>query len=104
VRPGINRVVEDAVARAGGAQAVQVSEEVLWGDRPDREIVRFAREAGSGLVIMATHGYGAVKRALIGGTASGVARSAPCPVLLLPPAVWRAAPPPAPALAHAAAG
>jgi nucleotide-binding universal stress UspA family protein len=102
VRPGINRLVEAAVARAGGAPAVRVSEEVLWGDRPDREIVRFAREAGSDLVIMATHGHGAVKRALIGSTASGVARGAPCPVLLLPPATWRAAVPPSPAARLAA--
>jgi len=103
VRPGINRVVEDAVERAGGASRVAVSEEVLWGDRPDREIVCFAREAGSDLVVMATHGYGTVRRALIGSTASGVARAAHCPVLLLPPAVWRAAPQPTPAAAYAAA-
>lgn len=103
VRPGINQLVEDAVGRAGGASAVAVSEEVLWGDRPDREIVRFAREAGSDLVVMATHGYGVVRRTLVGSTASGVTRAAHCPVLLLPPAVWRAAPRPAPMAAHAAA-
>lgn len=103
VRPGIDRVVEAAVERAGGASAVTVSEEVLWGDRPDREIVRFARESGSDLVVMATHGHGMVRRALIGSTASGVARAAHCPVLLLPPAVWRAAPAPAPIAAYAAA-
>ncbi len=39
-----------------GAPTVQVSEEVLWGTRPDREIVRFAREAGSGLVAHAAAG------------------------------------------------
>jgi hypothetical protein len=30
-----------------------------------------------------------VKRGLIGGTASSVVRRAPCPVLLIPPALWR---------------
>ncbi|HET7231241.1 MAG TPA: universal stress protein [Longimicrobium sp.] len=104
VRPGINQHVEAAVARAGGASAVQVSEEVLWGDRPDREIVRYAREAGSDLLVMATHGYGMVRRALIGSTASGVTRAVHCPVLLLPPAVWRAAPAPMDEVAHASAG
>ena len=94
VAPGVNREVNEAVARAGGAASVQVNEEVLWGDRPEREIVRFAGEARSDLVVVATHGYGAVKRALVGGTASGVARGAPCPVLLIPPRVWRAAPAP----------
>jgi nucleotide-binding universal stress UspA family protein len=102
VLPGMNREVEDALARHGGAASVEVSEEVVWGDRPDREIVRVAGESAAGLVVVATHGYGPVKRALIGGTASGVARAAPCPVLLVPPRVWRITPPAASVLAEAA--
>lgn len=104
VQPGMNAEVVDAVERAGRTSAVRVTEEVLWGDRPDREIVCFARETGSELVVMATHGHGMVKRALIGSTASGVARAAPCPVLLLPPAVWRTSDEPAAEAVHAAAG
>ena len=92
VLPGMNREVESALERAGGASSVQVCEEVLWGDRPDREIVRCAQQSGSDLIVLATHGYGVIRRALVGGTASGVARTAPCPVLLVPPRVWRAAP------------
>ncbi|HEX8907003.1 MAG TPA: universal stress protein [Longimicrobiaceae bacterium] len=92
VLPGMNREVEAALKRAGGASSVQVSEEVLWGDRADREIVRCATESGADLIVLATHGYGMVKRALVGGTASGVARTAPCPVLLVPPRMWMDAP------------
>ncbi|HEU4557121.1 MAG TPA: universal stress protein [Longimicrobium sp.] len=104
VPPGMNAEVEAAVERAGRTSAVRVTEEVLWGDRPDREIVCFVRETGSELVVMATHGHGMVKRALIGSTASGVARAAPCPVLLLPPAVWRTADEHVVDAVHAAAG
>jgi nucleotide-binding universal stress UspA family protein len=85
VMPGWNQALEDAARRAPG---VRVREEVLWGDRPADEIVAFAEREGADLVVMATHGYGAVKRALLGGTAHGVASRAPCPVLLVPPRMW----------------
>lgn len=88
VHPGVNREVAAALERAGGASSVDVREEVLWGDKPAAEIAAYAKSEGADLVILATHGYGALKRALIGSTAAGVAREAPCPVLLLPPRLW----------------
>lgn len=89
VAPGINREVRDALARSGGAADVDVREEVRWADGVAEEIVRFAGERRADLVVLATHGHGALTRALVGGTASGVAREAPCPVLLVPPRIWR---------------
>lgn len=89
ILPGVNREVEAALERAGGAASVDVQEELLWGDRPDDEIVAFAERERADLVILATHGYGAFRRALIGATAGTVARRAPCPVLLVPPKLWR---------------
>lgn len=89
VVPGMNREVEAAVAAVPGAGALEVREELLWGERPPEEIVHYAGEIGADLVVLATHGYGALRRALIGGTASGVARTAPCPVLLVPPRLWK---------------
>lgn len=89
ILPGMNREVEAALERAGGAASLDVREEVLWGEKADAEIVRFARDAAADLVILATHGHGPVKRALIGGVAAGVVRAAPCPVLLLPPGTLR---------------
>lgn len=85
VLPGWNEALKDA-ARA--APDVDLREEILWGDRPGDEIVAFAQREGADLVVMATHGYGAVKRALLGGTAHAVASRSPCPVLLVPPRMW----------------
>jgi nucleotide-binding universal stress UspA family protein len=52
--------------------------------RPDVEIVRFARERGADLIVMGTHGYGGVKRLLLGSVADHVVRQATCPVLVVP--------------------
>lgn len=52
--------------------------------RPDVEIVRFARDRGADLIVVGTHGYGAVKRLLLGSVADHVVRQAPCPVLVVP--------------------
>ena len=86
VLPGWNEALADAARRAG--PGVKLREAVLWGDRPADEIVEFAGRESVDLVVMATHGYGAVKRALLGGTAQSVARRAPCPVLMVPPRMW----------------
>ena len=45
------------------------------------EIIRAARDGEAGLIVMATHGWGAVKHLLLGSTAERIVRKAPCPVL-----------------------
>ena len=45
------------------------------------EILRFAREQQTDLIVMGTHGRGAVARAVMGSVAETVVRTAPCPVL-----------------------
>jgi nucleotide-binding universal stress UspA family protein len=87
IGPRLHRHVEEVLAEH--AFGVAVREELVWGDGPADEIVRYAGERQAQLVVLATHGHGALKRALIGSTASAVARSAPCPVLLVPPSRWR---------------
>ncbi len=52
--------------------------------RPDFEIVRFAQEHSADLIVMGTHGYGGVKRLLLGSVADHVVRQATCPVLVVP--------------------
>jgi nucleotide-binding universal stress UspA family protein len=87
--PELHREGEEAIARVGADAGVRIREEVRWGDRPADEIVEMAVEERADLLVMGTHGRGAVKRALIGSVASGVARRATCPVLLVPPALWK---------------
>jgi universal stress protein E len=86
VMPGWNEALDELARRAG--PDVELRETVLFGDRPADEIVELAGKEGADLVVMSTHGYGAVKRALLGGTAQSIARRAPCPVLMVPPRMW----------------
>lgn len=46
-------------------------------------IVSRAAHHGADLIIMTTHGYGGLRRAVIGSVADEVVRTAPCPVLLV---------------------
>jgi nucleotide-binding universal stress UspA family protein len=88
VAPGVNAEVEAAFQAAGAPRHVTVREEVLWGEQPSTEIVGLAQREWMDLVVVATHGHGALARALVGSTASAVARRAPCSVLLVPPRLW----------------
>lgn len=92
IGPQLHREVEAALGRASGAGSLDVREEVCWGDVPAEEILRAAKRDTPDLLVLATHGHGAVRRSLIGSVASGVARGADCPVLLVPPALWAAEP------------
>jgi nucleotide-binding universal stress UspA family protein len=53
---------------------------VLFG-KPFVEILRCAQQRGADLIVMATHGRGAISHLLMGSTAEKVVRKAPCPVL-----------------------
>ena len=48
---------------------------------PFVDIVTLARRENVDLIIIATHGRGAIKQILLGSTAERVVRKAPCPVL-----------------------
>ena len=49
------------------------------------EIVRYAKEHDIDLIVMGTHGRGAVAHMLLGSVAEKVVRKAPCPVLTVRP-------------------
>lgn len=51
---------------------------------PFATIVKYARRLGIDLIVMGTHGRGAVAHLLIGSVAENVVRKAPCPVLTIP--------------------
>lgn len=70
------------------AAGEQPAEGVLLGGGAVETLLAYAREAGPDLLVAGSHGRGAIKRALLGGTSSALARRAPCPVLLLPPRLW----------------
>jgi nucleotide-binding universal stress UspA family protein len=104
VAPELDREVQGAVIRTGAATHVQITERVAWGDVPSEEILNIAHEEHPDLLVIATHGYGALLRALLGSVASHVARHAPCSVLLVPPAHWAADEPTVDAWANVARG
>jgi len=87
-RPALERQVEMANAQVPGADTLRTRVEVLWADdpRPAEATVAWASELHVDLLVMGTQGRSGLGRALIGSVASGVARRAPCAVLLVPPA------------------
>jgi len=85
VEPEVEREVRAAATRLPAAQGLDVGVEVVWGDLPAEEILGAAGKGPPDLIVMGTHGYGGVRRALIGSVASAVARRAGESVLLVPP-------------------
>ncbi|MGD9855347.1 MAG: universal stress protein [Planctomycetaceae bacterium] len=61
-----------------------ISRAVLFGT-PFIEVVRYAREHEIDLIVLGTHGRGAIAHMLMGSTAEKVVRKAPCPVLTVRP-------------------
>jgi nucleotide-binding universal stress UspA family protein len=84
ILPELGRIVTRALERVGVRP--EVEERVSWGDVPADEILAAARSERIDLLVGGTHGHGAIRRALLGSVASSIARAAPCPVLLVPPA------------------
>jgi len=62
------------------SEGLTVRQQVLNGV-PFVEIVRYARDAASELIVMGTHGRTGLGHLLIGSVAERVVRRAPCPVL-----------------------
>jgi nucleotide-binding universal stress UspA family protein len=62
------------------ARGVNVQCRVLNGV-PYLEIVRFAKENATDLIVLGTHGRTGIAQLLIGSVAERVVRKAPCPVL-----------------------
>src|SRR5262249_25479068 len=50
---------------------------------PGRAIVKHAESIGADVIVVGTHGRGAVSRLLMGSVAEYVVRHAPCPVLVV---------------------
>lgn len=63
-----------------GDYAFPVTRLIIHG-YPFVEIIRQAKESDADLIIMGTHGRGAIGHMLIGSVAEKVVKKAPCPVL-----------------------
>ena len=68
-------VTSEDVAQLGALPVVRSS------NTPAATITAYAKEAGIDLIIIGTHGRGAVSHLFMGSVAERVVRTAPCPVL-----------------------
>jgi len=86
--PDMQKDIEDA-ARSQLArllsdedrQVLDATPIVRTSNSPALEIVSYARDANVDLIVMGTHGRGAMAHLLMGSVAERVVRTAPCPVL-----------------------
>jgi nucleotide-binding universal stress UspA family protein len=70
----------DALIAARSSRKVKMTSHLRVGAAAE-EIVAQAKELGVDLVVVGTHGRGAIGRALLGSVATAVLRDAPVPVL-----------------------
>lgn len=76
--------LDDVRGRTGGHTADGVETTVRSG-RVAEALRQRALDTGADLVVMATHGRGALTRAWLGSVADALVRHSPCPVLLIRP-------------------
>ena len=62
------------------AKSLKATTEIASG-RPFQEIIRVAKERGVDLIVIGTHGRGALRQMLLGSVADKVVHKAQCPVL-----------------------
>jgi nucleotide-binding universal stress UspA family protein len=77
-RTQLEALVRDDDRRELGATTV-----LLTSTAPALAIATYAREHGIDLIVMGTHGRGAMAHLMMGSVAERVVRTAPCPVLTL---------------------
>jgi nucleotide-binding universal stress UspA family protein len=77
--------VKDRLADEG----IKVKTEVLEADGAAQGITDYAREKGSDLIVIATHGYTGMKRLMLGSVALNVLHDSHIPVLLIRPEACR---------------
>ena len=72
-----------AVARREIPPGIEVEAMVRQG-KPFDQITQAAAERGADLIVLTTHGFTGLKRAVMGSTAEAVVRHAPCSVWVVP--------------------
>lgn len=88
VGPALARAREYLEARASEleAEGLEVAVHVEEHEAPGRAIAAVADKLDADLIALATHGYGGLKRALLGSVADKVLRGSPLPLLVQRPA------------------
>jgi len=81
IREAAQQKLNDAAAAFAGRK-VKIDTATIEG-RPSTEIVTYANKNAVDLIVMGTHGRGAVGRALLGSVADHVIRQSTCPVMLV---------------------
>jgi len=66
-------------------QGLTVETSITHSTRPDREIVRYARQVNADLVIMGAHGHGGLKDLIFGNTINPVRHHLTVPMLIVRP-------------------
>jgi universal stress protein E len=79
--------VQRARAGARGAAFVEIGEQLDSGPQPAEEILRRAALDAADLLVVGTRGAD-LSSSDLGSVSAALARAAPCPLLLVPPATW----------------
>lgn len=85
--PDLQKDIEAAARRqldallVGNDEKPAVKKAVITSSAPAACIVQYARDLAIDLIVVGTHGRGAVAHLLMGSVAERVVRTAPCPVL-----------------------
>lgn len=74
--------LSDCMEEPGPKLAADVAFHVEEG-HPGEEIVRYAEEQDTDLIVISTHGMTGVERVLMGSVAQKVVRESPCPVFVV---------------------
>jgi nucleotide-binding universal stress UspA family protein len=87
VAPAIDKATRylESLAEGLRAEGLEVAVHVDEHDAPGRAIAEIAERLDADLIALATHGYGGLKRALLGSVADKVLRGSPLPLLVQRP-------------------
>lgn len=73
----------EAIAEELRRSGIRATAVCVDGDEVDT-IVAEAERIGADMILVGTHGHGALFHLLVGSVSEGVVRKAPCPVLIVP--------------------
>lgn len=77
------RRLKDLVRRRLSRTSTEIHTRIAFVSEVPKNILAFARELAADLIVMATHGRGAIGHLIFGSVTEAVVRNAVCPVLTL---------------------